>query len=46
VADALPDLPLAGTITSISPYYGEDRGDVTYAVRLRQKPPTRACAGA
>ena len=33
-ADALPDLALAGTIESISPYYGEDRGDVTYTVRL------------
>lgn len=34
VLDALPDVPLAGTVTAISPVFVESRGDVTYTVTI------------
>ena len=35
VPDALPDLSLTGTVESISDLYADQRGDVTYEVRIR-----------
>ncbi len=34
VLDALPDLPLLGTVTAISPAFEEKRGDITYTVTI------------
>ena len=34
VLDALPDTPLKGTVTAISPVFVESRGDVTYTVTI------------
>ncbi len=34
VADALPEAAFTATVQSIRPYYGENRGDVTYTARL------------
>ena len=35
VADALPDVKLAGSVLSLSDYYREMRGDITYVSRIK-----------
>lgn len=35
VADALPDIKMEGVVESVSEYYIEKRGDITYTVRIR-----------